>query len=61
MGWVHLPAQHSTLQAPLMPSRLQEPVLWTSTRARPSRFKSRIEEEAEEMEKAEPFHARPVK
>ncbi|KAI8468424.1 MAG: hypothetical protein J3K34DRAFT_11810 [Monoraphidium minutum] len=34
------------------------PLLWTSTRSRPRRFKTREEEEAEEMQAA--FHARPV-
>jgi hypothetical protein len=41
---------------------LQEPVLWTSTRGRPSHFKPReaemLEEDQKELQKA--FHAKPV-
>jgi hypothetical protein len=41
---------------------VQTPVLWTSTRARPRRFKTREEEEEEAMqhEREAGFHARPV-
>ena len=45
-----------------MPNALQEPVLWTSTRSRPTHFKPRedelLEEDRKELQRA--FHAKPV-